>query len=232
MPTSVREEDTVRIVFVGGGETATKTTELLIQRGHEVVIIDEDPKRLEVLTERLDCSFLEGDGSKPHILEQAGPELTDVLFCLSGSDQDNIIASLVGRSMGFKRVITRIEDGAFENVCYELGLKDVVIPSRTISHYLSDMAEGLTSFELSSMIKDEARLFTFVVGEDDTGTVGDLELPEDADVICYYRNGRFSLVGEDDTLNEGDEVVILTHSENLNGLRERWQPAAADELEK
>ncbi len=222
----------MRIVLVGGGETTRKTTELLIQRGHEVVIIDEDPERLEVLAGHLDCSFLEGDGSKPDILEQAGPKLTDVLFCLSGSDQDNIIASLVGRSMGVKRVITRIEDGAFENVCYELGLEDVVIPSRTISHYLSDMAEGRTSFELSSMIKDEARLFTFVVGEDDTGTIGDLELPENASVICYYRNGRFSLVGEDDSLKQGDEVVILTYSENLNGLRERWQPVTADELEE
>ena len=36
------------------------------------VIIDEKPERLEELADWLDCSFLEGDGSKPQILEEAG----------------------------------------------------------------------------------------------------------------------------------------------------------------
>lgn len=218
----------MRVVFVGAGETSIKTAQTLIERGHEVVIIDEKAERLEQLSDQMDCSFLEGDGSKPQILEETGPELTDILFCLTGNDQDNIIASLVGRSLGFKRVITSIADVAFETVCHELGLQDVVVPSRTISRYLADMAEGRTTFELSSMIKDDARLFTFVAGEKDVGEIEDLELPDGAKVICYYRQERFTLVGEEGAIREGDELIILTHSKNIDDLAERWKPLVGD----
>ncbi len=214
----------MRIVIAGAGEMSVKTAHILIQRGHELVIIDEQAERLEELADVLDCSFLHGDGSKPQILEEAGPELTDMLFCLTGSDQDNIIAGLVGRSLGFTRVVVSIEDEAFETVCRELGLEEVIVPSRTISRHLADMSEGRTRFELSSMIKGEARLFTFVAGEDDAGAVKNLELPDAAAVICYYREGEFALADADTSLQEGDEVIILTHSGNLEDLRDRWKP--------
>lgn len=222
----------MRIVCVGAGDTAVKTAQILIERSHEVVIIEENPNTIEELAEELDCSFMTGDGSKPQILEEAGPELTDFLFCLTGSDQDNIIASLVGRALGFGRVVTRIEDSAFETVCHELGLENVVVPSRTISRYLADMTEVRTTFELSSMIKHDARLFTFIAGKDDAGELRGLKLPKGAKVICYYRNEMFSLVDPDESIREGDEVIILTHSDNLKELENRWKPLQANDSEE
>jgi trk system potassium uptake protein TrkA len=60
----------------------------------------------------MDCSFLQGDGSQPDILREVNPEQTDFLFCLTDSDQANVIASLVGRSLGFNRVVTSIRRSA------------------------------------------------------------------------------------------------------------------------
>ncbi|MEJ2690601.1 MAG: NAD-binding protein, partial [Deltaproteobacteria bacterium] len=45
---------------------------------------------------------MQGDGSHPNILREVNPEQTDFLFCLTNNDQDNLIASLGGRSLGFK----------------------------------------------------------------------------------------------------------------------------------
>lgn len=214
----------MRIAFVGAGEVTERTAELLIERGHEVIIIEKSEERIDRLSEILDCSFLHGDGSSPAILREVGPEQTDVLFCLSDSDQANLIASLVGRSLGFKRVIPSIEDPEFEGICRELSLQDTILPSRTISRYLADMVEGLDILELSTVIKGEARFFSFTVEKEKGSRVGDLDLPKDAKAVCYYRDGQFSLSTDDTKLRKGDEVVILTHSQNLTGLRERWQP--------
>lgn len=73
----------MRIVFIGAGELATETAKLLIERDHEIVIIEENEERIKRLSDSLDCSFLHGDGSKPQILEEAGPEHADFLFCLT-----------------------------------------------------------------------------------------------------------------------------------------------------
>ncbi len=213
----------MRIAFVGAGELTVRTVELLIERGHEVIIIEKDQERIDNLSDILDCSFLNGDGSNPAILREVGPEQTDVLFCLSNSDQANMISSLVGRSLGFKRVIPQIQDPEFEEICSELDLKHTIFPSRTIGRYLADMVEGIDFLELSTVIKAEARFFTFTVDKEKGKSVADLDLPENTRVICFYRDGHFNLATEETKLKKDDEMVVLTHSENLGDLKDRWE---------
>lgn len=218
----------MRVVFVGAGKVSVRTATALIKKGHEVVVIEINKAKIDELSEELDCSFLLGNGSQPNILREVNPEKTDILYCLSDSDQDNVIASLVGRSLGFKRVVTAVGDPQFEAICQELGLKDTIIPSRTISRYLEDMAAGAEDINLSAVIKDEARFFSLIVKEEEAAAVKELKLPADAKVICYYREGKFSHADEETTFRIGDEIVILTHSKNIPALQERWLPKSVN----
>jgi trk system potassium uptake protein TrkA len=212
----------MRAVLIGAGSLTLMTARLLLKHGHEVVIIDDDKSKLDSLATELDSGFLCGDGSKPAILREADPEHTDLLFCLTGNDQTNILASLVGRSLGFKRIVTRIEDPGFEHICIELGLENTIIPARTIARYLADLFEGRDPLELSTMIRDEARVFSFVAHEEDVGELKNLLLPDQSRVICIYRDDRFILPETEEMIRDGDEVVIITHRKNLPQLEERW----------
>jgi trk system potassium uptake protein TrkA len=168
----------MRVVLIGATAVAVRTAELLIAQEHEVVIVDRDRERIDALSQKLDCSFLHGDGSRPDILREAGPEQTDVLLCLTDSDQSNIIASLLGRSLGFQRVVTTIHDPEFETICLELGLEDTIVPARTISRSLTDLVTGISAPELSTVIKAEGRFFTFIAGDAEKKTpVSKLKLP-------------------------------------------------------
>jgi trk system potassium uptake protein TrkA len=219
----------MRTVFLGAGKVSVETAKALIKKGHEVVIIETDKAKIDELSEEMDCSFLQGDGSQPNILCEVNPAQTDFLFCLTDSDQANVIASLVGRSLGFSRIVTSIGDPQFEDICRELGLKDTIVPSRTISRYLEDMVYGGENVELSRVIKDEARFFVLVAKEEDAVAAKDLNLPAGAKVICYYRDGKFSHADKETTFRIGDEVVILTHSKNMPAFQNRWQPKPAQE---
>lgn len=219
----------MRIVFLGAGELTVETAGLVVERGHEVVIIERDKERISELDENLDCSFLQGDGSKPHILNEVAPEHVDFLFCLGDNDQYNIIAALVGRSLGFGRVVAQIHDAEYQPICRELGLNDIIVPSQTISRYLADMVAGVDFLELSSMIKGEARFMTIDIDEEMAGKVQDLDLPEKARLICYYRESEFHLADAESTLKKGDEAIILTHADQLSRLTERFQPKQAQE---
>lgn len=213
----------MRIVIIGAGHLATGTAELLIAKGHEVVIVEKDAETIDRLSEEMDCSFLQGDGSDPGVLKQTSPKDADMLLCLTDVDQDNLIASLVGRSLGFEQVVTSINDPEYLTICRELGLTDTIVPNQTISRYLADMVIGRDILELTTYIKDTARFFSFEAGEDDAGGIDGLDLPEGAKAICLYRQGRFVLTGPDTSIRKGDEVVVLTHDEHLPELRERWR---------
>jgi len=210
----------MRVVFVGASALTLMTARLLLKRGHEVVIIERNKTLVEELPHQLDCGILQGDGSTPAILKEADPGNTDILFCVTGSDQANIIAALVGRSLGFERVVAKIEDPEFEHICLELGLEDTIIPTRTIGRHLADMCEGRDPLELSTMIRDEARVLSFVVQQAQQGTIEDLKLPGHSRVVCVYRDNSFILPDADFRLKTDDEVVLITSSDSVEELTE------------
>jgi len=214
----------MRIVFSGASPITIMVAQTLIKQGHEVVIVEVDKEKIDQLSDELDCSFLNGDAAKPAILSQVDPKNSDFLFCLTNSDQVNIITSLLGRSMGFKRVVTSIEDADLEHLCRELGLEDTIIPARTMSRHLENMVRGLDNIELSTLLKSDARFFSFIAGKQEATSVSELGLPEDARVVFYYRDNEFYFTDKDTKFRKGDEIVILTHSKNLPDLNKRWNP--------
>jgi trk system potassium uptake protein len=212
----------MRAVLIGAGDLAVMTSQQLLGDGHEVVIIEKDKDRIDELSTELGTGFIHGDGSKPAILKEADPHATDFLICLTGNDQYNIITSLVGRSLGYKRVVTRIEDPSYEHVCIELGLEDVIVPDYTIARYLADMCAGRIPLEASAVVKGDARIFSFVARKQDVGPVDDLDLPDDCRVIFLYRDDKLIFSDSDISLRTGDEVVIISHSNVLSELEARW----------
>ena len=218
----------MRIVFSGASPLTIITARTLIKQGHEVIIVEVDKEKIDQISDELDCSFLNGDSTKPAVLSQVDPKNSDILFCLTNSDQMNIITSLLGRSMGFKRVITSIENTDLVQLCRELGLEDTIIPVWTMSRHLDNMVRGLDNINLSTLLKEDARFFTFTAREDDAVSVSELGLPRDAKVIFYYRDNEFHFADDDTKLSKGDEIVILTHCRNLPDLNERWYPKQVD----
>lgn len=202
----------------------TRTAQLLVERGHEVVLIESNGESARTLSESLDCGVIHGDGTRPAVLAEADPSNADALLALTGNAQTNLIAGLVGRSLGFGRVITRIDDEEFEHVTLELGLADTIIPARTIGRYLTDIVEGHDILELSGAIKGDARVFLFVAREEDEGTIVDLGLPDGARVSHLYRDGELVLASRELRLRKGDEVVLVSHRKHLESFRSRWTP--------
>lgn len=219
----------MRAVFVGAGSLAVSTTRYLLRRGHEVVIIERDKEVIEALAPELDCGFLHGDGSRPAVLREADPAHTDFLFCLTNTDQANIIASLVGRSLGFRQVVTKIEDAELEHICIELGLEDIIIPARTIGRHLVEKLEGTDPLEISAKIKGDARVFSFIAHAEDEKPMHELGLPEACRMVCLYRKGEFILPEADTMLRKDDEVILICHRRHLAELLERWGPHSPEE---
>jgi trk system potassium uptake protein len=212
----------MKIVFIGASATAVTTARQLVSHEHDVIIIDKDKGRIDSLVDQLDCGFVLGDGTRPDILREVGAATTDVIFCMTANDQANILASLVARSLECPKVITKIEDPEFEHIAIELGLENIIVPARTIGRFLADMVEGQDILELSSIIKGEARVFSFVVNENLEGPISALELPDNTRLMCIYRGGDFILPDDDMKVKNDDEVVLITHSKQIHLLRERF----------
>jgi trk/ktr system potassium uptake protein len=212
----------MRAIFVGASTLTVMTARRLVKAGHDVVIIEEDKDRISTLSETLDCGFIHGDGSRPAVLEELSPGETDMLFCLSSVDQDNIIASLVGQAMRFSRVITKIEDPDFQVICTKLGLENVIVPDRDVGERLADLVKGHDVADLNAAVESGIRFFHFIAREQDAGRIGELDLPGQARVIVITRGEESIIVGDDDELRQDDRVLVVAHHDDLEKLQERF----------
>ena len=211
----------MRIVIVGTSAAGLATARLLIEHKHDVVIIEQEKSRIEEVSEEFDCGFLQGDGARPKLLREAGPEDTDSLLCLTNDDQDNIIASLVGRSLGFKEVVTKISNPEYEHICAELRLDNTINADQVTARRLLDTVEGRGVVELSTVLRGDVRFFVISVTEQEAGPLSGLSLPEQTKVLYGYRKDELLLADGDTTLKAGDDLVLLTTSQHLQELQER-----------
>lgn len=211
----------MRIVIISTTAAAIATARALIEQKHDVVIIEKDKARIDELSEELDCGFLHGDGTRPRLLREAGPDDTDALLCLTKNDQDNVLASLVGRSLGYAEVVTKISDTELEHVCAELHLHNTVNADQVTARRLVDLVEGRGVVELSTVLRGDVRFYVIPVTEREAGPLGALQLPSGTRVLYGYRKDELFIPGEDTRLEAGDDLVLLTNSEQLKELRDR-----------
>jgi trk system potassium uptake protein TrkA len=211
----------MRVVLIGASPLAVQTAEVLIERNHQVLIIEKDRDRIDELGEHLDCAFLHGDGSMPGLLREADPSHTDVLMCLTNHDQTNIIAGLMARNLGYERVITVIEDAEFEGLCDELCLTETFIPLRKISHQLAELTEEPAAAPaLDTLFKHDAavRNLTLATGE---FTLEQLALPEGVRIVGFYREQALLFPDAQTRYQAGDELLILAREDSLKTLDKR-----------
>lgn len=214
----------MRIVFSGAGPLTLMAARILME-DHDVVIIEINKEKIDEISEEIDCSFLNGDAATPAVLKEVNPKTCDFLFCLCNDDQTNIITSLLGRSLGFKRVVTTIEQPELEQMCREIGLEDIIILVQATSRHLENMIKGLDQVDISSVLKYGTRFFTFVAGKDEAVPVDELGLEDSVKAVFYYRDEKHRFVDEDTRFKKGDEVVVLCDTKTLPDLVERFSPS-------
>ena len=116
----------MRIVIVGCSRVGAMAATTLSRGGHQVTVIDINPKSFERLGSDFTGDMVLGNGIDEDVLRRAGLENADGFASLTNGDNRNIMAAQIAREI-FKvpRVITRIYDPMREDAFAELGLKTV-----------------------------------------------------------------------------------------------------------
>lgn len=84
----------MKIIIVGAGEVGFHIASRLSLENKDVILIEKNADALRRVSENLDVQTIEGCGSSPVILQQAGIKEADILLAVTNSDETNLVASL------------------------------------------------------------------------------------------------------------------------------------------
>ena len=88
----------MKVIIIGAGVVGYTIAERLSSEGQDVVIIEKDERRVREVKETLDVKVIEGNGSSPRVLKEAGIEQADMVIAVTDSDEVNMIACLIANS--------------------------------------------------------------------------------------------------------------------------------------
>jgi trk system potassium uptake protein TrkA len=126
------QADAVQLVtIIGGGDVGFRLAQGLdAARSVDVRIIERDKRRGELLAASLRHALvLNGDGTDLELLESEEIGRSDVLVSVIDNDERNLFASLLGRQLGVRKIITRVSRPANLRLFERVGI-DVALSAR------------------------------------------------------------------------------------------------------
>ncbi|WAI00453.1 potassium channel family protein [Methanogenium organophilum] len=209
----------MRVIIVEGSALGINLARTLIQTGSEVILIERNPNRAKELSETLDCTIINAEGTRPDILEKAEIENADAIVACTSHDQDNIIIGLIAKQFNVPEIIITTDDIQFMTVAKRLGFHHVVNSPQTTSNSIFHTLRGIDTIELSTMMRGDVRFISVIAGKKFAGTpLTEVRLPKKSIYIGIYRNSDFLLYTDNPTIEEGDEILITTRVEFIDKI--------------
>ena len=88
----------MKVVILGAGAVGLQIAKQLIDEKKDVVLIEQDPERARLASNRLDCMVLMREGNSTEALREAGVADADYFIAVTDSDEVNMIACALAES--------------------------------------------------------------------------------------------------------------------------------------
>ena len=214
----------MRIAIAGAGNVGRAIARELLDNGHQVLLIDRDPKSLK-MDSVPDAEWLLADACEITSLDKAKLDTCQVLVAATGDDKVNLVASLLGKTeYGVPRVVARINHPKNEWMFDSSWGVDVAVSTPRI---ISALVEEAVS------VGDVVRLFSFRQGQaslveltlpDNSSclgkTVEEITLPENSALAAIVRDGRVVTPKPHEVFTAGDELLFVATVEAEDLLKQ------------
>lgn len=203
------------IVISGGSNTAEFLISAMIDKGHRIVVIEEDREQVEHLSEVLPSQVLivEGDGCDSSVQLDAGVDDADMFVALMGHDDTNLVACEIAMTnFQVPRCIATVNSPKNERIFVAVGIEPVS-STKIIASMIDE--EAITGAESSVLSMPEGDVVTLQVRlprklRNREGVfVKDIPYSQDIKIVGVVRGGELVMVHNSLTLQAGDKVVAV-----------------------
>jgi trk system potassium uptake protein TrkA len=203
----------VRVAIAGAGNVGRAIARELISNGHQILLIDKDPKAIK-MESVLEAEWLLADSCEISSLDTARLETCQVLVAATGDDKVNLVTALLARTeYGVPRVVARVNHPKNEWMFDQSWGVDVAVSTPRIITALVEEAVSVGDVvRLFSLQAGSANLveLTLPDGSQCCGkTIEEVTLPDDVALVAIIRDGHVIKPSEHDVFSAGDELIFI-----------------------
>ncbi len=211
--------DLRRVVVAGASREALFLAQILEEHRVECTILEIDRRRALATAEKLGRSLvLHGDATDLELLELEGVGDSDGFVAYTGSDERNILACLLAKSLGNRKTISLLDRARYIPLVNRVGVDAAVSPRLSaVSAILRYVRRG-TVLAVASLKGTRAEGIEFDVTERFPyagAPLSEVRFPEGMLVGAIIRGRRVIIPRGTDSIRIGDRVIVFALPESL-----------------
>ena len=209
------ERPNKRIMIAGGGNIG-----LLLARAIEgdfnVKVIELNQHRAELVAERLNRGVaVLGNATDPDLLVEENVEDTDAFCAVTDDDEVNVMASLLAKRLGARRVLTLIAKPAYVDLVHGGEIDIAISPQLSTTSSLLSHVRRADVARVHRLRRGAAEALEAIVHGDERSSkvvgrrIDQIALPGGVTIGAIVRGEEVIVVRDDAVVRSGDHVVLF-----------------------
>lgn len=209
------------IVIVGAGDIGRYIASILSKEQHNIVLIDQDRKKLEEASLNMDVAIKHGSGTDWQLLEDLLELSPDLFIALTRDDETNLASCSIAKQLGYPRTIARVSDNRYLNLTrldfgHIFHVDHFIGPELLVANEIYKYMQSPGSIAIENFAHGAVQLRTLAVPakwKRYDVALRHLDLPPDVMVGLILRSGKRVIFPHgDDVIIPGDEVTFIGQS--------------------
>jgi trk system potassium uptake protein TrkA len=201
------------VIVAGAGKVGWNLARELLEKGHEVTLIENDRDRFLTVEQELEHNVQYGDASELWVLERAGISRADMVIAVTGDDEDNMLVCQVAKEKYLvDRILARVNNPRNKQWFELLGVRPVVSATDLILRLIEHEVPEYGLVHLLDLPEQRLEIIEMLLPDNSRAAgvrVGDLEMPEGSLLISVLRDDGGFVPGPDTVLEAGDEILAV-----------------------
>ena len=211
------------VIVVGGGRVGFYLTKELLAEGHELVLMEKDPRSAERIRDDLGAVVVNRDGCEGTHLAEAGANRASIVAAVTGDDADNlVVCQMAKHHFDVPRTIARVNNPRNEVLFRHLGVDEIISPTRMVLAAIEQDIPVHELLHLAQLEGGELELLEAQIAED-SPVLGlgpsDIKLPDGCTLFVVIRDDKAQSIRSDTVFREGDKVIAISKTENEAEVR-------------
>ena len=231
-PTGQEKHDLMRIVIAGAGDMGSHLAKMLGVNGHNITVVDADPKLLNNVTAMADIITVEGDSTTFETLRKAAVRRCDLFIAVSPTENENILSAMLAKQLGAKKAIARIDNKEYlepnnQEIFIEMGIDYLFYPEKDAAREVINLLGHTSTTEYVDFSSGKLSLVVFrleasspLIGRELSGFAA-YDKPLDYRTVAINRSGRTIIPRRGETFMTDDVVYVITRYDAVKEVMEK-----------
>ena len=219
----------MKIIIAGAGDLGSHLAKLLSSESHDIYLLDQNEERLNTISSQIDVFTIAGDAKSVEIMEQKLISSCDLLIAVTSSEDTNMLICILGKKLGAKRTIARINDVNIikenkEHFYNELGIDTLISPTYLATLEIQRLVNQ--SAFTDDIEFDNGKLTVFGISLSETSSLINKTVRESADLnpnlsfkpLALHRDNLTLIVNGETVLKENDIVYFISLKDSIPNI--------------